>query len=167
MLKHRSLLGLILIWGIGSGLGLKYSVPLMKNISDTSLIILSAAIPLMYLPGVLAYVWKNSIWWVLIVQILISLLAALISTYYVDTILSYALLGFLSLIIIYVSSLFSNSLKKQISSSFGMAFLIFTIANIYGHNLSDGNFGLLIKIIAATALSFIVCFFVTTKILKL
>ena len=165
--KYWSVISLILIWGIGSGFGLKYSVPMMTDINDTTLLILSAAIPVMYWPGIIVYAWKYSIWWVLIVQILISLVAAIVSGYLIDTVVSYLLLGILSLITIYISTLLSNSLKSQISISFGIAFLMFTIANIYGHHLGDSGLGLLIKIITVMALCFNLCLIGTIKMMKL
>ena len=166
MHKYWLLVIVILIWGIGSGFVLRFSVPLMKDIQDNTLILLSAFIPLMFLPGILVYIWKFPIWWVLLAQILISLVAALISGYFIDTISSYLLLGVASLVIIYVATLLSSNTKNQVLLSYILSFIVLTGLNVYGHNISENGISLLIKTIFAMAVSFLLCFLGTIKILN-
>ncbi|MGD1847990.1 MAG: hypothetical protein ACFB10_21565 [Salibacteraceae bacterium] len=157
MNHYKSIALLVLLWGIASGLGLKYSIPMMKSINDTDLMVLSATIPVMFFPGTLVFAWKRPIWWVVVVQLLISLVAAVISGYFIDTVLRNLLLGVLSSLILFVASRLAKNLKAQLILSFGLAFLFFTAANIYGHQLNASGLGVLAKVIVSMGLSFGVC----------
>ncbi len=143
-----------IIWGIASGWGLKITVPLMKNIQPKTAIALSAAIPVMVVPSVLVYLWGYPLWWVVGIQGAIATIAALISGYLWDTLLSYALLGILSLAIIYGATLLSPSVPIQIIAIYALSFVVFTAANIYGHSFTENGARILAKILGSMALRF-------------
>ena len=145
------------VWGIASGWGLKVTVPRMKNIQLKTAIALSAAIPVMLAPSVLVHIWGYPLGWVMGIQGAITIIAATISGYWLDTILSYALLSILSLAIIYGATFVSPNLSAQTIATYATSFLVFTAANIYGHGFTENGTGFLLKIIGSTALSFLLC----------
>ena len=71
-------------------------MPQMKEMSEGLLLGLSGAIPVMFFPGMLVVAWGLRTRWVLVVQMGIGLVAAVVSGYVLDTLLSYGLLAVVS-----------------------------------------------------------------------
>ncbi|MEM9246849.1 MAG: hypothetical protein AAGA67_14080 [Cyanobacteria bacterium P01_F01_bin.153] len=152
------------VWGIASGWGLKVTVPLMKNIQLKTAIALSASIPVMLIPSLLVHIWGYPLWWVVVIQGAIALIAAIISGYWLDTMLSYALLGILSLAIIYGATFVSPNLSVQTIATYATSFLVFTAANIYGHGFTESGTRFLLQTIGSTALSVLLCCLTTLQV---
>ena len=153
-----------LSWGIVSGLGLRFTVPLMGHLPESTLLLLCLAIPLMFFPSVLmrgwCYPWKA----VLGIQLGIGGIAALLSGHYGDTLLSYLLLAVLSIVIIYPVEQMVSPGRKRLFWVQLLALVLFTSANVYGHGLLEGSYPLP-KIIAASATGFIACFLISLKLI--
>ncbi|MEM6261992.1 MAG: hypothetical protein AAGI38_05755 [Bacteroidota bacterium] len=157
---------LILVWGIASGFGLRVSVPLMKDMQEGTAVLLSAAIPFMFVPGVFILVWKHPLWWVLIVQLCIGVIAGLLSGYLLDAILSYLLLGGLSVGILFAATRISSNLKRQIFLAYGLSFGLLTLFNVIGHNFIEGSMSFLFSVIGAMALGYMICAIGTVLLFK-
>lgn len=154
MKKHVAVL---LVWGVAIGLGLRYSIPLMKDMGPQQVLVLSACLPFMFVPSALLHSWGHTLLMSSGIQLGIGAIAAIICGYYFDTLMSYSLVAGLAALLLWVASKVAKALSYQMILFYGLSFLAAAAGNIIGHGFESDGWLFVAKIIGVMALSFAFC----------
>lgn len=135
----------IILLSIGSiamlqGFSLKVLVPMMQEgLDNMEILIVSGISAVLFVPFVLEMTINQKWWHFLPIALFIGILSGLISGYFWDCLLSNLLIGLLSVLSVYVSSLVKVKLLFKIVLCFLFLALITLSINIVGHSLSGYN----------------------------